>query len=171
MAQKISEILLANLPSDYKPNEAELSRLFAFAKNECDGEARVFDTPIDYVLALDRYLESIKGESFEKPFLTKDGFWETENIERPKLFVSFLSFIGHTAKRWDAAKAKSIAHTTILEDIELYFAADGTEKAITGIYPKDVALKVLPIVLKENKDEKEAFTLNINVKGSEIDLT
>lgn len=162
--------ILREYSTNYQVKNAEISRLFAYAKGEADSKCRMFDTPVDYVIELDKYIGSILGQTYTKEVLTKEGI-ENLHTDKPMLFVSYLSYIGHTAKKWDAAKAKGDAFLAVLEDIELFFQADGTEKAIAGVYPKEVALKVLPIALKENDEKQNKIELNVNINGSTVDLT
>ena len=162
--------MLVKLSASYKIRSKEVNKLLAYSKGEVDGSARTYDTATDYIIALDRYLHQVNDEYLEKPYITKEGVRDFLRIARPKLLITFLSYIGHTQTKWKAAKEKSEAHKDILEQIELFFAADGTEKALTGIYAKDVALKVLPIVLAENEDKKDEVNINVTVNGEKVSL-
>lgn len=162
--------IMKGYSTNYLVLNDELTKIFAYAKGEADGKCRTFATPVDYVIQLDRYLNSLQGQTLDKPFVDKEGVQGVIKFDKPVLFVSFLSFIGHTAKKWDKAKESGEAFQAVLEDTEQYFCADGTEKAIVGIYQKEVALKVLPIVLKENEDKANKVELNISVNGCSIEL-
>lgn len=162
--------ILGSYTGEYKISNSELSRLFSYAKGETDANSRTFDTPTDYIIALDLYLKQVTNEKVKKQTINKDGILEEAYLDKPILLVSFFSFIGHTAKRWEKAKTKSEAHAAVLEDIEQFFAADGTEKGLLGVYKENVALKVLPIVLKENEEKANKIDLNIVVNGQSIEL-
>lgn len=169
---KVTNSILSRYSQSYKIANDELEILFNAAKQDALGASRIYDTATDYIIGLDMYLKSIAGEQLYKPTVLKDGSVLDVGFDEPPLLISYWLYIGHTKSTWEAAKKKSAAHLAVLEDIELYFAADGTKKALIGVYQKEVALKVLPIVTESAKDtENGKINLNIQINNQMVDLT